>query len=348
MAHEIGEFLPTRNFQKGLFEDYEMITAETMKKELNWKSVGCYNCVIKCAKLAKWNGKEVEGPEYETTAFLGSGCEINDPKTIAEANYLCDDLGIDTISTGVTASFAMECYEKGLLKDTDGLKLHFGNGEALLKLIKKIAYRKGIGDLFAQGTRRASKIIGQGSEYFAIQTAGMEISGVNIKGAMSMGVVMATSDFANHTRLWSATDEMYGNISIEGLPGYVLKGQDEVNARNSLVVCDFLPFGFDRILEILNSATGLNFTEETIMQAGERMFNLARMYNLNNGRTKKDDTVPERFLSEKMIAGLLKGKIMTKEFFNEILEKYYKLRGWNNEGIPTAEKLKELNIYGLV
>ena len=344
MGQEIGEFLPTRNFQKGVYEDYEKITSETMRKELNWKSVGCFNCVIRCAKMAKWDGYELEGPEYETTAFLGSGCEINDPKIIAKANLLCDELGLDTISTGVTCSFAMECYEKGLLKETDGLQLNFGNGEAQLNLIAAIAHRKGIGDLFANGTRLAAKQIGQGSDYFAINTYGMEISGVNIKGCMSMGLAMATSDFASHTRLWTATDEMNGNLTIEGLPEYVFKGQDDINIRNSLVVCDFLPFGLDRLAPILSKATGIEFTPEKLMFIGERIQNLARLYNLNNGRTGKDDTLPARFFEEEMTAGLLKGKKMTREIFNDLLQKYYKIRGWNEYGVPKDSKLKELGL----
>ena len=344
MGQEIGEFLPTRNFQKGLYEDYEKITAETMKKELNWKSVGCFNCVIKCAKMAKWDGYELEGPEYETTAFLGSGCEINDPKIIAKSNLLCDDLGLDTISMGITCSFAMECYEKGLLKETDGLQLNFGNGEAQHNFIAKIAHRKGIGDLFANGTRLSAKEIGQGSDYFAINTYGMEISGVNIKGCMSMGLAMATSDFASHTRLWTASDEMNGNLTIEGLPEYVYKGQDDVNIRNSLIVCDFLPYGLDRLAPILTKATGIEFTPEKLMLIGERIHNLARLYNLRNGRTGKDDTLPSRFFEEEMTAGLLKGKKMSKEFFADLLQKYYKIRGWEKNGVPTDAKLKELGL----
>jgi len=344
MGQEIGEFLPTRNFQKCLYEDYEKITSETMRKELNWKSVGCFNCIIRCAKMAKWNGHELEGPEYETTAFLGSGCEISDPRTIAKANLLCDDLGLDTISMGVTCSFAMECYEKGLLKETDGLQLNFGNGEAQLNLIAMIAHRKGIGDLFANGTRIAARDIGQGSEYFAINTYGMEISGVNIKGCMSMGLAMATSDFASHTRLWTATDEMKGNLTIEGVPEYVFKGQDDINIRNSLVVCDFLPFGLDRLAPILTKATGIDLTPEKLMLIGERIHNLARIYNLNNGRTSKDDTLPGRFFEEEMTAGLLKGKKMTREFFTDLLQEYYRIRGWDEFGVPTNVKLQELGL----
>lgn len=344
MGQEIGEFLPTRNFQKGRYDDYEKITSETMKKELNWKSVGCFNCIIKCAKMAKWDGYELEGPEYETTAFLGSGCEISDPKTIAKANLLCDDLGLDTISTGVTCSFAMECYEKGLLKETDGLELNFGNGDAQLNLIALIAHRKGIGDMFAKGTRIAAKEIGQGSDYFAINTYGMEISGVNIKGCMSMGLAMATSDFASHTRLWTATDEMSGNLTIDALPDYVMKGQDDINIRNSLVVCDFLPYGLDRLAPILTQATGIEFTPEKLMFIGERIHNLARIYNLTNGRTGQDDTLPARFFEEEMTAGLLKGKKMSRQFFYDLLQKYYKIRGWDEQGMPTAAKLIELGL----
>ncbi|UCE07266.1 MAG: aldehyde ferredoxin oxidoreductase C-terminal domain-containing protein, partial [bacterium] len=204
-----------------------------------------------------------------------------------------------------------------------------------------------IGDLFANGTRLAAKEIGQGSEYFAINTYGMEISGVNIKGCMSMGLAMATADFASHTRLWTATDEMNGNLTIEGLPEYVCKGQDDIHIRNSLVVCDFLPFGLDRLAPILTKATGIEFTPEKLMFIGERIHNLARLYNLKNGRTGKDDTLPGRFFEEEMTAGLLKGKKMTREFFEDLLHKYYKIRGWDVQGVPAVAKLQELGLEKL-
>ena len=260
------------------------------------------------------------------------------------SNLLCDDLGLDTISMGVTCSFAMECYEKGLLKETEGLELNFGNGEAQHELIRKVAHREGIGDLFAKGTRLASREIGQGSEYFAINTFGMELSGVNIKGCMSMGLALATSDFASHTRLWTATDEMNGNLSIEVLPKYVTMGQNDINIRNSLVVCDFLPFGLDRLAPVLSKATGIEFDPEKLLFIGERIHNLARLYNLQNGRTHEDDTLPGRFFKEEMTAGLMKGKVMTREFFGELLQKYYAGRGWDEKGVPTAETLKKLGL----
>ncbi|MCK4547214.1 MAG: aldehyde ferredoxin oxidoreductase family protein [Candidatus Eisenbacteria sp.] len=347
MGQEVGRFLPTRNFQAGEFDEYEGITSETMKKELNWEHTGCWNCIIRCSKLAKWDGKELEGPEYETTAFLGSGCGIGDAKTVAEANWLCDDLGLDTISCGVTASFAMECFEKGMIGDADGLDLRFGNGEALLELIPRIARREGLGDLLAEGTRGAAERIGQGSDYFAINTSGMELSGVNVKGCLSMGLALATSDFASHTRLWTATDEMSGTLRVKDLPSYVMKGQDEVTVRNCLVVCDFLMYSLNRLTPILNAATGMNVTDDDLMRVGERVANLARMFNRKNGRTKEHDTLPERFFSEPMTAGLLEGMRLRHDFFDDLVQKYYKVRGWHPNGAPTDRKLKELGLHRL-
>jgi len=238
----------------------------------------------------------------------------------------------------------MECYEKGLLKDTGGLELNFGNAAAQQELLKMIAAREGIGDTFANGTRLAAREIGQGSEYFAINTFGMELPGVNIKGCMSMGLALATADFASHTRLWTASAEMNGELTIELLPDYVSVGQDDVNIRNSLVVCDFLPYGLDRLAPLLTAATGNEYTPESLMKTGGRIHNLARLYNLKNGRTGKDDTLPARFFEEEMTAGLLEGKVMTREFFGDLLQKYYKRRGWDKDGVPTKAKLEQLGL----
>ncbi len=349
MGQEEGHFLPTRNFQDVAFADYEKITSETMKRELDWKSVGCFNCVIKCSKLARWDGQEVEGPEYETTAFLGSGCGIASARDVAAANYLCDDLGLDTISAGVVCSFAMEAYEKGLLttEDCGGLELNFGNSQALLKLLERIARRQGIGDWLAEGSRRAAEKLGQGSEYFAIQTAGMELSGVNVKGCATMGLSLATSDFASHTRFWPATAEMKGLVDYEGAPAFIAKGQDEVNTRNSLIVCDFLPFDFARLAPLHEKLTGIRLDEKQLFRIGEQISNLTRMYNLRNGRTAGDDTLPQRFFKEKHLAGLFKGQLMSEEKFREWLQLYYRTRGWDEQGVPTAEKLAELELERL-
>jgi aldehyde:ferredoxin oxidoreductase len=345
-GQEDGRFLPTRNFQEVQFEEYENLVSESMRKHLNWKSVGCFNCVIKCAKMAHWQDYELEGPEYETTAFLGSGCGIGSPQSVAYANYLCDDLGLDTISAGVVTSFAMEAFEKGILseKDTGGIQLKFGSAEAQVQLLNKIARRQGIGDILAEGTRLASRKIGKGSDYFAIQTAGMELSGVNIKGCASMGLALATADFASHTRCWTATAEMNNELTFENTPTYVMMAQDEINSKDSLIVCDFFPLGFDRLAPLYETLTGIPMDEARLMQIGEKISNLTRLYNIKNGRTRQGDTLPQRFFKEKHLSGIFEGELMTEEKFNQWLDMYYQKRGWDEQGIPGEEKLSALAV----
>jgi aldehyde:ferredoxin oxidoreductase len=302
-----------------------------------------------CAKRAKWKSYEMEGPEYETVAWLGSNCGLNDPEAVAYANYLADDLGMDTISTGAVLAFAMEAFEKGIITeaDTGGIQLNFGGSEAVHEMIKKIARRDGLGDILAEGSRIASQKIGKGSEYFALQTAGMELSGVNIKGCASMGLVLATADFASHTRMWTATAEMNNELTYESTPKVVKDGQDEVNTRNSLVVCDFVPFGFDRLAPILEKITGLNFSPDDLQKLGEKISNLTRMYSIKNGRTRKHDTLPPRFFKEKHLSGIFADQYLTEEKFSQWLDMYYQERGWDMNGIPTDEKLAEFNLERL-
>jgi len=339
-----NSYLPTRNFQKGVYEDFEGISSETARKELNWEDTGCFNCAIRCSKWARWDNHELEGPEYETTAFLGSGCEISDIKDVTWANEICNDLGLDTISTGVTCSFAMECYEKGYLENSSGLELEWGNAVAQREFIKLIAERKGIGEIFADGTRIASEKIGKDSKDFAINIFGMEISGVNPLGSLTMCVSLSVADFASHTRLWCTESEMGEDFKIEDIPHTVIVGQNEINARNSLVICDFVPLGLDRIAPLLSAATGIEFSEKSLRQVGERISNLARRYNIRNGRKCSDDIVPERFFKLTAPAGFMKDKVLDKELFNELVQKVYELRGWNKLGEPTVDTLRKYEI----
>lgn len=329
-----NENLPTKNFQYVQFDDFEKISSETAREELNWEDTSCYNCAIRCSKWARWDEHEIEGPEYETTAFLGSGSMVNNIKDVAWANELCNDLGLDTISAGVTCSFAMECYEKGLLDDWQGLKMNWGDAENQREFIKLIANREKVGKIFADGTRDAAGKIGKGSESFAINTFGMEYSGVNPKGALTMAVVLAVADFASHTRLWCTEAEMSPDFKIEDIPQTVADGLDEVNIRNCLVICDFVPLGLDRLAPLLNAATGFNFSAESLSQVGANITNLARKYNLRNGRKASDDTLPGRFFDEKSLSGFMRGKKIDREFFKSIVKKYYNIRGWNEDGEP--------------
>jgi len=339
------EFLPTKNFQKCVFDRFEGISSETFRKELNWKDVGCYNCAIRCSKVATWNGHEIEGPEYESVAFLGSGCEISDCKDLAWSNEICNDLGMDTISAGVTCSFAMECYEKELLDNWDGIELTWGNATAQRKLLQMMAHRQGIGNIFADGTRIAAQKIGQGSEEFAINIFGMELSGVNPLGSLTMGVVLSVADFASHTRLWLTEAEEGPDFTIEDIPQSVASGLDTINIRNSMIVCDFVPSGLEELTSVLNAATGFNHTAESLLQIGTKLTHLARRYNLRNGRMHTDDILPERFFKDTSCSGFMRDKVIDREFFKGLIKKYYSVRGWDEKGEPTEQILKK---YGLL
>ncbi|MCD4817952.1 MAG: aldehyde ferredoxin oxidoreductase family protein [Candidatus Cloacimonetes bacterium] len=339
-----NSYLPTKNFQKGVYDEFESLTSETARKELNWEDTSCYNCAIRCSKWARWDGHELEGPEYETTAFLGSGCEISSIKDVTWANEICNDLGLDTISTGVTCSFAMECFEKGYLDDWSNLEMKWGNAEAQREFIKLIAERKGVGEIFADGTKIASDKIGKDSKDFAINIYGMEISGVNPLGSLTMCVSLSVADFGSHTRLWCTETEMGENFKIEDIPATVIDGQNEINARNSLVICDFVPLGLDRLAPLLSAATGIEFTEESLREVGERITNLSRRYNIRNGRKNTDDIIPERFFKLVAPAGFMKDKVLDKKIFTDLVQKVYELRGWNELGVPKIETLKK---YGL-
>ena len=349
--------LPTRNFRTGVFEKAKNISGETMRDKIVVKDGTCYNCIIQCWKYThvesgKYKVDELAGPEYESIALLGSDCGVGSIEAVAHASMLCDDLGLDTISTGNSIAFAMECYERGLLTadDTDGLELKFGNADAEIEMVKKIAYRKGLGNLLAEGVRRASKKIGDGSERFAMHVKGLEIPGYDPRGAFGMALAYATSDRgACHQRAWTVRAEIEGKLeprfSTKGRARFVKETQDERAMCFSLVLCDFAPLEVKHFVELLNKATGFNFTVEDYLKTGERIWNLTRLFNVREGITRKDDTLPPRFMEEPLPEGVTKGQVVTKEMLDEMLDEYYALRGWDKNGVPTEEKLKELGLY---
>ncbi|MEO0239163.1 MAG: aldehyde ferredoxin oxidoreductase family protein [candidate division WOR-3 bacterium] len=352
MANE-GGFLPTRNFSRGVFEKANEISGETMKERIWVRNKACFGCPIACGKLThvkegKYKCNEVEGPEYETIALLGSNCEITPIESVAYLNRICDNLGLDTISSGGVVAFAMECYERGLLKDTDGLKLNFGNVDVAAELLRKIAYREGIGETFAQGVRKAAERIGQGSEKFAIHVKGLELPGVEPRGSWGMALAFATADRGGcHQRAWTPTAELKGilqRFSTEGMAKFVKETQDERAVCFSLVLCDFVPFTVEDFAELLYNATGIDLNPEEYMVTGERIWNLTRLFNVREGISRKDDTLPPRIMEEPSPAGPAEGKVITSEILNKMLDEYYALRGWDQNGIPTEETLKRLGL----
>ncbi len=355
MANE-GGFLPTRNYSRGVFEYADEISGERMKETIWVRNKACYSCAIACGKHThvregEFKCTEVEGPEYETLALMGSNTEVRDLNAIAYANKLCDDLGLDTISMGNVTGFAMEAFERGLLKpsDTDGLELRFGDYHAMIELIKRVAYREGaIGELFSGGVRPAAEKIGQGAEKFAIHVKGLELPGVEPRGSWGMALAFATADRGGcHQRCWTPTAELNGilpRFSTEGVAKFVKETQDERAACFSLVLCDFAPFDVSHFAKLLYYATGVSLSDEEYLKAGERIWNLARMFNVREGISRKDDTLPGRIMEEPAPAGPAKGLKITQEILDKMLDEYYELRGWDKNGIPTEEKLKELGL----
>ncbi|MHA1397225.1 MAG: aldehyde ferredoxin oxidoreductase family protein [Candidatus Heimdallarchaeaceae archaeon] len=352
MSNE-GGFLPTRNYQSGYFENAESISGEKMIEEYTYAHRACYGCLIACGKAnkfttGKYAGLDVDGPEYETTALLGSNCGIDDLAAVAKASEICDNLGIDTITSGSVIAFAMECSEKGLLDQTVVEDLKFGNDDAMIKMLELIAARKDIGELFANGTIKAARKLGSNSSDFAIQVKGLELAGVEPRGSYGMALAYSTSDRGGcHQRCWTPSAELRGDLprfSFEGVPKFVKESQDERAACFSLVLCDFLPFDVPEMVEMLNSATGFHYTPESYLLAGERIWNLTRVFNVREGITSEMDILPERFFKEEVLSGPAKGQMLKKEEFNAALREYYNLREWNEKGVPKEQKLKELNL----
>ncbi|HIH97207.1 MAG TPA: aldehyde ferredoxin oxidoreductase family protein [Thermoplasmata archaeon] len=350
---ELG-ILPTKNFQHATFPLAEQISGERMKETIVRSNKSCFNCPIQCGKQSEVNYKgeriELEGPEYELLALMGSNCGIGSLAAVSKGALMADELGLDGISSGNVIGFAMEAAEKGLISKAESKDLRFGNEDAFLKMIEKIAKREGIGDLLAEGVKKAAKTLGGGSERFAMEVKGMEMPGYEPRGSWGMALAYATSDRgACHQRVWTVRAETEGKLgerfSTLGRARFVKEGQDERSAAYSLVVCDFAPLGVNDFVGMLNSATGFDLEEGEYLLAGERIWNLARMYAVREGISRKDDYMPKR-LEEPLPDGPTKGKRISKVAFDSMLDEYYKLRGWSREGIPTSSKLRELDLGG--
>ena len=359
VSNEMGS-LPTRNYSTGAFEGVQGISGETMFETIVEGSRACFGCPVGCSKYSTvkdgpHEGTAVEGPEYETIAMLGSNCGIGDIKTIAKANLLCDELGIDTISTGNVIGFAMECYERGIISksDTDGLELRFGNEDALLRAIELIGRREGFGQILSQGVKKAAESFGSDSEKFAMHTKGLEWSAYECRGALGQALGYAVVDRgADHNRIWCTDFFTSPNKSSpQTAAELAYKHQRSRSACDLLGICRFVSyqFSFDYYAQMLTQATGLQTSTEDIMKASERIFNLTRIYNMHEGLTRREDSVPARCFVDQVPSGPTKGISLNPEQFNQALEKFYELSGWDKEtGTPLSSKLRELGLDELV
>jgi aldehyde:ferredoxin oxidoreductase len=350
----------TRNHQTEYFEGWEGICGETLKKKYWDKDMACPACPIACSKIfsvkeGKWKGAISEGPDYETLYSFGSMCGISDGGAIIKADSLCDEYGMDTISCGVTISFLMECYEKGLIDKnfTGGIELKFGNDDAVIDLIEKTAKRIGIGDLIAEGSLRAARIIGKGSERFAIQVKGLEIPGHSARAlrGMALGYAVASRGGSHHDP--RPTGEYAGasdRKAVEGKAAWVIGTMQFTTIGDSMIICHFLErlLGFTlnpKYVEMINIVTGFNYKFEELVEVAERILDLERAFNVRTGIRRKDDTLPRRFLEEPIPEGPSKGMYTDEQTLNKMLDDFYTLKGWDKRtGIPTKEKLIKIGL----
>ena len=353
--------LPTRNWQENTFEYAEEINGDAFKRH-EIRSRACFACPIGCSRDTKASigGIEfiTEGPDYETVYAFGSNCEVKDTGVIIAADKLCDEYGIDTISCGGVIGFAMECFEKGLIsqKETGGMQLSFGNGDALIEVIHLIAKREGIGHLLSEGVRIASKQI-EGSSSFAIHSKGLEFPGYDPRGMKGQGLTYALSDRgACHVRSNTIRTELLGRpypidqYAYEGKPAMVRDLQLDYATYDCLIACIFGAFAItlQDYADVIAAITGWPFTQEELRLIAERTWNLTRLFNVREGFTRKDDTLPERIFTEASTRGPSNDQVMEKASFERMLDEYYQIVGWDKRnGIPKDKKLKELGLEKL-
>jgi aldehyde:ferredoxin oxidoreductase len=293
---------------------------------------------------------------------FGGATGVENIDAVIAADRLADELGLDTISAGVTIAFAMELFEKGILSqaDTGGLELKFGNDAAMLSLLRLMAYREGIGNLLADGSRAAAAKIGKGSERYAMHVKGLELPAYDVRGAKAHGLNYATSYAgADHNRGY-AFQEIFGipipyevdRLSAEG-KGKLTKWNQDVRSAtcDAPTMCAFLldmavpAIATKNTADLMEAVTGLKYTPEEVQAVGERINNLARAFNVGAGLTRNDDTLPERLMTEPLKAGASKGHFISKDELKKMLDEYYTERGWDVQtGIPTRKKLTELGL----
>ena len=333
--------LPTRNFQQGTFDDYQAINSDALKAVRSGKK-GCFSCALGCGNYSRAGGSTVEGPEYETLAIGGSNCGIGDLEAIIEFNDLCDNLGMDTISVGNVIAFAMELTEKGI-KD---FSLRFGDVDAYLKVPGLIAAQEGIGVDLGLGVKKLSEKYG-GSD-FAMQVKGLEFPGYEPRGSWGMGLAYATSDRgACHMRAWPVAQEAYGDLdafTVEGKAQLVIELQHYNAVKFSLILCDFWALSLETMGTIVSNLLERTVSEQDLLLVGERVVNLARQFNVREGFSKDNDTLPARIFKETLKTGATKGQVIPLVEFERMLAEYYSLRSWDRDGRPTEAKLQELGI----
>jgi len=342
-----AHIVPTRNFTAGSFEQVKNINEAALRPNVIKKS-SCHLCPIGCGNIVRANEGPFAGTEatvsYEPMVLLGANCGQGDLSTVLESIRLANEYGIDVMSLGDVIAFAMECSEKGLIDH----KIPFGDSEKQVELVKMIATREGIGDLLAEGVRAASAKVMKGTGDFAIHVKGLEVAGYDPRGSRGMALAYATADRgACHQRAYPTGAEVFGKtldpFTTVGKAALVKRLQDYNAASWSLITCDCVPYSAEWLTEALTSL-GWDADEKWFMALGERAYNVTRLFNVREGLSRKDDTLPKRFTEPLEDTGWR----VPLEDFEKMLDEYYELRDWGRKmGIPKLEKIRELGIEEL-
>ena len=354
--------LPTRNFRESTFEGAEKVSGEHLHQEHLAKNASCANCTIGCEKILVTSdkGKKSKGRmEYESLFALGPLCGVDDPNTVIRAAAICDDLGMDTISAGVTIAWAMECFDKGLLStnDTGGIDLSFGNGQAILDILELIGHRKDLGGLLAEGTKMAAERLGGGSSDWAMQVKGLEMPGYEPRSLKTMALGLAVTPRGachNRSSAYEADfSERVDRLSVDESRGIIAAESEDFEAvLDSLIWCKFLRKAFNDFYEesaqVYTMITGWDMSLDELKQAGERIHNLKKLFNIREGWSRRDDALPPRTLQEPLPTGVVAGVGLTQEELDYMIAGYYQARGWNDDGSVPDTKLAELGLLDLL
>ncbi len=345
VINEVG-ILPKNNFQNSdVMEEVEYVSGEAISEKILEKKTGCWGCMIRCKRDTSIDGESGEGPEYETNWALGPNCGNYDLVSITRANYLCNEYGLDTISTGGTIACAMEMSEKGILD----WGLNFGDSDRIPKLVREIALREGIGDELAEGSKRLAESYNAGE--VAMHSKGQELPGYDPRGAKGEGLAYVASNrggchlrggYMIGTEILGAP-EFIDRFLTTGKAALLMEEMDTGAVYDSLTICRFAHYAVanEMIARLLSAIIGEEIDTEKILKIGERIVNIEKIFNLREGFTRRDDTLPKRLLEEPLNSGPVKEEVMELAI---MLDEYYETRGWDREGKPKKEKLYELGL----
>jgi aldehyde:ferredoxin oxidoreductase len=363
LVHNSLSCMPTRNYNNSSFEGAEKVSGEVLNDKFVAKIIGCSSCAMRCEHMCV----VAEGPykntmtrmEYETLWALGPYCGVDRLDAIIKGMELSNYYGMDAISAGVTVGFAMDCYERGLLKQdqVDGIDAKFGNADAMVQLVEKIGRREGVGQLLADGVKVAAEKVGNGAERLAQHIKGVEVTGYDLRCLKTAALGFAVSfRGADHNRHGAYAFDVKGKVNrlvAEKGRGKLVKDmEDTYNLIDSFVVCKFSRGTYYKELpdmaKLYSLVTGVEMTPEELKRCGERIQNAARLFNIREGLGRKDDTLPWKVMHEPIPDdGPSKGAMVTQAELDLLLDDYYEARGWTKQGVPTMEKLRELGMEDL-